>query len=241
VKVTAMLAWYDEDPAILHRAVSSLGVIADHVIALDGRWNLYPGETQSSPPEQADAIRQGAADAGITGETFPAQQWTGQVQKRNRLLWLACNGSDWIMPLDADWELTGDRDAIRAELETTQADALIVPFHTPLNKDANLEDVAATGWHAGMAGQTVHEPLIWRTLEDMRVENFHWCVYGTKNGRRVSLWGNEGRCPQADTEPLKAPFRITHWCLHRDQRTIQANREYCYQRGQYVAANGIEP
>jgi hypothetical protein len=92
-----------------------------------------------------------------------------------------------------------------------------------------------------MAGGTIHEPLIWRVLKDMRVQNFHWCVYGTKNGQRVSLWGNEGHVPQADTATLNAPFRITHWCLHRDQRTIQANRAYCEDRARYVAAHGTEP
>jgi hypothetical protein len=137
--VTGMLAWYDEDPAILYRAVRSLDTIADHLVAVDGRWNLYPGQTVSSPPEQAQAIREAAHDAGITADIHPAQEWTGQVAKRNRMLWIASNTSDWVLPLDADWELVGNRTKVRAELEHAKADALTVPFHTPANPDAELD------------------------------------------------------------------------------------------------------
>lgn len=239
--VTATLAWFNEDPVMLHRAVSSLSVIADRLVAVDGRWDLYPGDTIASPLEQHRAIADAAIEAGISAVVCPARSWTGQVEKRNHMLNLASQGSDWVLPLDADWELTGDRDATRHELEHTTADALVVPFHTPANPTADLDDVAATGWHRNMAGRTEHHALIWRALPDMRVERFHWCVYATKNNQQVALWGNEGHCPQADTATLQAPFQITHWCLHRDQRTIQANRDYCHQRDAYVAAHGTEP
>jgi hypothetical protein len=130
------------------------------------------------------------------------------------------------MPLDADWEITGDRDLIRAELATTKADAITVPIHTPGNPTQPPNHVAATEWHSGLADKTIHEPLIWRNLEDIRIDNFHWHYSAIKDGRRIRLWG-DGNYPKAKTRALKAPMVIHHWCLHRDQRTIQANREYC--------------
>lgn len=237
--VTAMLAWYDEQPDLLHRAVTSLAVIADRIVAADGRWNYYPGASYSSPPEQYDAIHQAAREAGIHATIDKGQHWTGQVAKRNHLLQIT-QPTDWLMPLDADWELQGDRDQTRQAFASTQADALTVPFHTPANETARLADVASTNWHANMAGTTVHEPLIWRNLPGIRIENYHWLYSAIKNGHRVALWGQQSY-PQAHTEPLDATFQINHHCLHRDERTILANRAYCEQRDQYAAFKGREP
>lgn len=240
--VTAMLAWFNETPRELHRAVTSLQTIADRVIAVDGGWNLYPGAAASSPPEQAQAIQQAAESIGIEADIHTTGQvWAGQVDKRDYMLQHAAPTSDWVLPLDADWVLHGNRNQIRHELEHTEADALIVDFYTPTNPDAHLEDVAATDWHAQLAGNTMREPLIFRALEGIRVEDHHWFYSALKHGQRVALWGCHGRYPTAHTEPLQAPFRIDHMCLHRDQRTIQANRAYCQDRAEYVAANGREP
>lgn len=239
--VTAMLAWFNEDPATLHRAVTSAATIADRVVAVDGGWNLYPGAAPDSPAEQGDAIHQAAHQAGLECEVYDGRQWTGQVEKRDYMLGIAAQQSDWVMPLDADWELHGDRDAIRAELTTTTADSIIVPFHTPANQDAQLKDVAATPWHKNMAGTTVHEALIYRVLDDMHVQHFHWWYSGTRDGQRYSLWGQQPKTTPATRHQLQAPLVVNHWCLHRDQRTIQANREYCQQRDAVVATQGREP
>lgn len=240
--VTGMLAWYDEDPAILHRAVTSLSVVADRLIAVDGRWDYYPGHPTPSPKPQYDTIRKAARNVGLDLELHlrhEAQPWAGQVAKRNHMLALAAPGSDWVLPLDADWEFQGDRDTIRQQLATTTADAMRVAFHTPPNPDAPLHDVAATNWHANLAGRTVHEPLIYRNLPGLRIERYHWCYSAIKDGHRVSLWGQQNY-PQANTEDLTG-LRIDHHCLHRDERTILANRIYCDQRDAYAAQHGREP
>lgn len=239
--VTAMLAWFNETPAELDRAVTSLAAVADRVIAVDGGWNYYPGAAPSSPPEQADAIRSAARNIGIQADIHPGRAWSGQVEKRNHMLQLAADGSDWVMPLDADWVIRGDREQVRAELEATSADAIVVDFYTPLNPDADLEDVAATTWHAQLAGEYMCETLIWRALPGMRVEDHHWFYSGVRDGERVALWGCHGRYPQAQTVQLQARFRIDHMCFFRDSRTIQANREYCEARGDYVLQHGREP
>lgn len=238
-----MLAWFNEDPATLHRAVSSLTVIADRLVAADGGWDLYPDASLSSPPEQAQAIQEACDQAGIQLDLYPGQKYTGQVAKRQFMLNRAAGHSDWVMPLDADWELQGHRDQIRAQLDRSQADALIVPLYTPPNHKATLHDVAATTWHEELAGRTVYEPLIYRALPNMRVEKFHWCYSGIRDGKRVSLWGHQHQpqYQQAVTHSLMAPMQINHWCLHRDQRTILANREYCEQRARHVAYHGKEP
>lgn len=239
--VTAMLAWFNEDPEQLRRAVLSAATLVDRVVAVDGGWDLYPGAAESSPPEQAEAIMAAAAEAGIVAEVHPGRRWTGQVEKRHHMLQLAAEGSDWVMPLDADWIIRGDRETIRAELQDTRCDAMIVEFFTPLNNDANLFKVAATDWHVELAGRSMHEPLIWRALEDMRVEAYHWYYSGVKNGQRVTLWGDQQDYPKARTGVLQAYMVIDHMCFFRDERTIEANRVYCRDRAKHVQVHGQEP
>jgi len=236
-----MLAWFNEDPAILHRAVTSLKGFADRVVALDGGWDMYPDAARTSPHGQAETIQQAANQIGIEAEIWPGKTFTGQVQKRNLLLFLAAPYADWVMPLDADWELTGDREAARAELERTEADAVTVEFYTPIPDDTDLDQAAATQWHRNLAGRAAREPFLMRSLPDMRVEQHHWIYTAQKNGQRIAMWGNPGAIPQAHTLHLQAPMRILHHCLSRDQRTILANREYCESRDHHVAMHGREP
>lgn len=237
-----MLAWYDEQPDTLHRAIASLDGLADALVAADGAWDLWPNAKMTSPPEQHEAIRDAAGSIGLYLQTIPARPWTGQVEKRDMILHNAAFNSDWVMPLDADWELTGDREAARHELEHTSQDAINVSFYTPINPDIDLDMVAATSWHKHLAGNTMTEPLIFRALPDIRVEQHHWIYTGLNaNRERVALWGNTGQYPQAEAHTLKAPMRIVHHCFFRDQHKIDANREYCAARTDYVRANGREP
>lgn len=235
--VTAMLAWYDEDPDILYRAVHSAGVIADRIVAADGRWEFYTGQ-DISPPDQYDAIIQAAHDADLQVAIDHRPLWSGQVGKRNHLLAMA-TGSDWVLPLDADWELKGNRTRIRTQLEKTEADAMLVLFHTPPNGNAPLQDVAATSWHESLSNQTILEPFVMRYLPEIRIDDYHWQHSGLDtNGNRVALWGTHH--PESTRAHL-SDMTITHWCLHRDQRTILANRAYCDQRDKYAAHHGREP
>jgi len=242
VIVTAMMAWYDEDPAILYRAVTSAATIADRIIATDGRWDLYPGGRKASPTSQYAAIRMAAFDARLKLDMtsrFDVPTWTSQIHKRNHMLEQA-QPTDWLMPLDADWELQGDRHKIRAELQATDADAITIPFHTPHNTEQPINTVASTEWHKAQAGTTTRLPLIYRNLLGIRIDNYHYHYTALKDGQRVSLWGDTTH-PKANTHDLEADMVINHWCLHRDQRTIQANREYCDERAMHVAINGTEP
>jgi hypothetical protein len=242
VIVTAMLAWYDEDPDMLYRAVKSAGVIADQIVAADGRWDFYPGEDANSPEEQHEAIRRAASSRGMRcfiRKTGPGYVWKGQVDKRNHLLDMA-SSSDWVLPLDADWEIKGQRNSIRHQLEQATADAMVVPFYTPpAQEGANLDDVASTDWHKRLEDQTVYEPLVMRYLPEIRIDDYHWLYSGLNaNGDRVALWG--WHHPQSTRQDLK-DIVINHWCLHRDQRTVLANRAYCDQRDKYAAHYGREP
>ena len=66
LRVTAMLAWYDEPEELLEQAVSSAATIADRILAVDGGYRQTPGAQSRSPQPQTAAIRQTARKAGIS-------------------------------------------------------------------------------------------------------------------------------------------------------------------------------
>lgn len=238
MNVTAMLAWYDEPPELLAQAVRSVACVADSVVAVDGGWKLCPGATPESPVEQADAIREAAADVGLVATVLDGggALWDGQVHKRDVMLQAAAERADWVMPLDADWIVTGNRDDARSHLLLTGAEAVRVRFDTPMNDDRPLAVSAATDWHEQLAGTSHRFPLIYRVLDRMRVEKYHWGYTGFRaDGTKVAYWA-PGLGETAVTDDINADLRIEHLCLFRDEDRISRNREFCAAR----AGEGFE-
>jgi hypothetical protein len=241
VIVTAAICWYDEPPDLLRRCVRSCAVIADRVVAFDGRYARWPGDSAQSRPEQADAIRAAAAEVGLEAivEVPIDRPWAGQVEKRSALIARASEGSDWVQVVDADHVLVGDRKTVRQALSRATADVYEIPFRTPYNPDRPLGD-APHEWHREMAGQTVPEALLYRSLPEMRYERFHWWLSALKDGRRVWLWGfGEGEHLPAVPFPDPA-YRIDHMALYRDEDHFMADRAFCNDREMVVQRTGQE-
>lgn len=240
-----MLAWWDEPPADLYACVRSLRVLCDAVVAVDGAYEMTPGALARSPEEQADAIRKAAADAGLDHATvMPSEVWTGQVAKRDFMLHEAAPGSDWLLAVDADHRLVGDRETVRAELAAAQAlgvDSIRHAFHTPLDDEAMLEH-SPHDWHTNLAGRTIEHSLLFRALDDLRLDRDHWGYSGVRDGRRVAL-GNwrPSDMPRGASYRLKVPFRVDHVCFTRDRMRLDRNRDYCLARDRFKQANGYEP
>jgi hypothetical protein len=242
VIVTAALAWYDEAPEDLDRFVRALPVVCDRLVAVDGGYERYPGARHSSHPDEAAAIREAAKDVGVDFRVItPMDVWRGQVQKRTFLYEQAAKESDWVFTLDADHILHGIREAARHELEHVMHDAVAVPFYTTMNYDRPLGETASTEWHEDLAGRMIHHRLLLRALPGMRVERFHWYVSALKDQRRVWLTAvTEGGYPVVKANRLDSPFFVEHRCLFRRDRNIVANREFCNDRVELVAATGQE-
>ena len=237
MKVTAALCWYDESPAILARCVRSCATVADRIVAYDGAYARWPNAKVRSNAKQATAIRNAAEKAGLECEiVIPKRLWAGQVEKRAALMAQAAEGSDWVLFVDADHELSGDRKAIRASLAVAERDVLDVSFFTPLNPARPLKDSASHSWHVELAGQTVGIPTLYRTLPDLTVELFHWYISATKNGRHVWLGGG---FPEEVHGNLPGMV-VTHHCLVRDSAHVLANRAFCNDREMVVRVTGQE-
>jgi hypothetical protein len=244
VIVTAMLAWFDEPSEELAGCVRSIAVVADRVLAVDGGYRLTPGTRPASPPDQAEAIREAAEDVALAHAVVtPDFVWDGQVQKRDFMLRAAAVGSDWLLAVDADWRLYGDRERIRDELAgldpgTPAVEASV--FTPPPRDEERSPELAPHPWHLASAGTVVRRRVLVRPGQEPRVEERHWWYSGVHGGVRRWLCGGDDRYPQAACHVLEAPFLVEHRCFHRRAEQLERNRVYCAERDAEVASVGFE-
>jgi hypothetical protein len=242
--ITAMLCWFDEPAALLRQVVKSAAVICDRIVAADGAYELIHDRAPESPPAQKRAIEDECKKRKLKVEFLEPRLWKGQVEKRNAVLRHAAEGSDWVMVLDADWKITGERQLIRREIaEVAQRDVeqIMVEFIEPNNPDRDISISAPNIWHVSECEITRRNPLIFRSMKDMRCEQHHW-IYSAEraNGTRVGLWGGIGLYPMPQSHILLASHRFEHMCLFRDDKRIQRNRLFCGARDADVALQGVE-
>jgi hypothetical protein len=131
VKITACLAYFDEPEAFLDRLVGSLAGVADELVALDGRWEGFPGRETHSPVEQAAALVRAGHQYGVAVLVYGAARivpWESQVEKRSHLMRLgALTDAHWLLVVDADEVVTGcDRAGLDEALAATSLDVATV-------------------------------------------------------------------------------------------------------------------
>src|SRR4051812_14016537 len=103
-KIVGLLSWYDESPTWLAECIVSLAGTIDHLIAVDGGYQFFPGaiERPLSKIEESDIITHACNGAGI-GLTLHRQHAAfegNEVEKRSLALDLAYNVAreeDWLL------------------------------------------------------------------------------------------------------------------------------------------------
>lgn len=247
MRIVAMLAWWDEPADDLYDCVKSMRTLCDAVVAVDGAYEMTPGATRLSPPEQMAAIKQAAHDYGMDCAIYlPEKIWTGQVEKRAAMLEEACRDADWVIAVDSDHRLVGDREKIRKELARIGhgADSILHSFHTPMPENpAELLRLSPHPWHTELAGKTIDHSLLFRVLDDMRIDRDHWGYSGVRpDGLRIAVGNWHGsQHPHGMYHRLAAPFRVDHMCFDRDLMRLDRNRAYCKTRDAFKLDNGYEP
>lgn len=191
-RIVALLSWYDEHPDDLTRCTHSLTQIpVDHLIALDGPYQLYGGPPRSHP-DQWQTIRDAA--------TFPTDIHTGgwqgnEIEKRNHLFHLAEQATtltDWYMVIDADEHVTNAPTDLHGQLASTPFDVATVTLIEPGHPMGTY------------AYQTF--PMFFRAIRGLRCVTNHY-TYQTPDGRK--LWGN------AKTDRLEPRHITTTTVEHR--------------------------
>lgn len=246
MKLAAMLAWFDEPPKLLYSCVQNAAPFITDLVALDGSYILTPGAAARSADDQWDALRDACVDHHVRGHIASEWIWDGQVAKRGELLRRALKlQPDFVMPLDADWRLGGDPDVFPRELEAhPDADRFGVQFRTPTEPDHDIDRLSPSDWHRDMAGTVTPLSLVYRPLDDMKIEGRHWWYSGIdRTGRRVALWGDDQPpgCPAAAGHMIPADvFNIQHLVFYRDRLRLDRNRDYIAARDDEVERTGAE-
>jgi hypothetical protein len=227
MRIVALLAWYREDPGWLRDTIQALAhVPADHLIAIDGAYDLYPGgEPRSTLPEY-EAIITACEGLGI-GLTLhtPQATWAGnECEKRSKLFELGdqeATPEDWFLVIDADEIITTAPADLRDQLAATPYDVAAVTFSEP---------------HPTLKRRDYPMPILFRAGPGIQVVGNHF-TYKTLDGRY--LWGN---ATTDDLEPrldLTATFRLEHLTHYRDlDRRITAS-EYYQRRKENVTEDFI--
>lgn len=131
MRIHILCSFYDEPIPWLQEMVASTHGLADRIIAVDGRYAMYPSHIDVSPAEQHDAIQDACARLAIGCLLHvPEHAWQGnEVEKRAHMFALALEDStpdDWFIILDADETIDRawtDPDVLRERLASTPHDA----------------------------------------------------------------------------------------------------------------------
>lgn len=240
-----MLAWWDEPADELYDCVTSMRVLCDRVVAADGAYEMTPGATATSSPVQVEAIEEAARAAGLECTILqPEKVWGGQVEKRAAILDEAVVGADWVIAVDSDHRLVGDRDPLRQELEQLgDVDSILHDFYTPPPPAiGSVDRLSPHEWHTKLCGKTIQHSLLFRVLLEMRIEQTHFGYSGIRRGQRVAVgnWRSDDYA-QGRHQRLRNEFRVDHLCFFRDLMRLDRNRDYCIARDKFKDEHGWEP
>jgi hypothetical protein len=240
MKVIALLSWYEETPSWLAATAASLAGFADHLVAVDGAYKLYPNGRPSSTTEQHDALREAchATGVGLTIHT-PTTVWAGnEVEKRAFMfklgLAVAEPSEDWFLIIDGDTLLhpSSEKIAARRWLQETDYDVADVTMWT--RTDPELVEALAAGGDQYILPRDQAMPFrsLFRALSGLTVEGLHYVYTTRKDGRRIFLWHPPDRSG-AEIEPstdLSGMLVLEHRNKSREMGRAQDSRLYYAER-----------
>ena len=209
-RVIGLVSWWDESPTWLAASIASLSRFCDHVVALDGRYALYPDTRTQSGTSEVEAILETAraAGMGVTIHTAP-RTFKDEMEKRTHLFKLGAIEArieqDWFFVLDGDevvieappkHETLGFLEATTADTVTGTLFERTDPHQDTWRTDLGMQ--LQTEWRYECA-----TPRFYRALHDMRVVGYHYNYVGERStGETVELWGQDGAVTRAEWASL---------------------------------------
>lgn len=209
-RVIGLVSWWDESPTWLAATIASMGRFCDHVVALDGRYALYPDQRLQSGTAEVQTIIETARAAGIgvTLHTAP-RTYADEMEKRTHLFRLgsleARSQQDWFFVLDGDEVAieSPPKHEVVAFLDATDADVVTAtlfersdPHQDAWRTDLNMK--LQTEWR-----YECRTPRFWRAHDNMRVVGYHFNYVGDRpDGTTAELWGKDGAVDRAPWSSL---------------------------------------
>jgi hypothetical protein len=207
VKIVALLSFYDENPDWLTECVTRVADLADHVIAVEGRYHDFPTERMWNREDQAEAILR--ADVPVTLH-LQREPWPTEVAKREFLFRLAAPiGADWLFRLDADEFITNVPADLRERL-----------VHT-------TRDVAEVYLNESPPGTPGPLRALFRALPGIRITHAHNLVTAPVDDRWLVLAGEHSIYQLEPAEQLH-DIQVDHRRLQRP-RARQEQKDTYYR------------
>lgn len=224
MKITGLLSWADEKPLWLMAAITAIAPLLDHLVAVDGKYILYPGaiDEPSSNVEQSVAVLEAAAanNIGLTLHRPKEPFYGNEVEKRNLTVQLAHSikqtEADWVIVFDGDMVARKfDPGYVRYDLE--KSDCAVAQYALYESPDS--------------AGFTLLRS-VYRVLPGLAYGPSHYSVsVETNDDSRAWLWGNPNfQKPYVDAVDISHSLKFDHRRNQRNpDRSSKAN-EYYRQR-----------
>ncbi len=216
MNLIGLLSWFDEPRETLIRCLAGLADAGvDHVVALDGRYALFPADHDCSHPNEYAAILLACRELGMRCTIHePNGPWMGgETEKRTALValgWAVAEPGDWFWVQDADQWTVAVPDDLKARLAATGLEAAEVDM---LDKEAERAGLA--NWPAHFAMRSLFR------AQPIRVETNH-VNYVTGDGRH--LWGRDGDGRVVEALDLTDCVRVEHHPQARGaERLIEAS------------------
>lgn len=193
MRLIALLSWFDEPPEVLGQCLAGLQYAGvNHVVAMDGRYELFPGEEHMSSASDQGLVVLACRSMGM-GCTLhiPPGPWPGEVEKRNHLFNVGLAEAfpgDWFLVVDADIVVVTVPGDLNARLEASEHDVAA----------ASVRDMSAAVAKRPDWPEYFDVRPLFRAQPIQTIGNHH--TYTTLDGR--VLWGAMGEPTDADGNDL---------------------------------------
>ena len=218
MRVLAGLSFFEESPSWLSALVASCAGLADHFIAVDGAYALYPDSIRhpASGVEQHEAIIQTAAACQIGCTIYrPQLSWADNELGKRRFLFrameLEAEPDDWYLIVDGDDLLNRVPFDAKERLAATELDVAEVSLWWREDWEASEDKARRAAWHAtgGPPDEwSVYHRALFRAVPGLTVGYAHM-IYETPDGRRLRGQLDDDNTPLEPAEDL-TDLRVEH-------------------------------
>lgn len=208
MKLIGLTAWFDEPVDALLRCIDAMAAAeVDHIVAMDGRYALYPADHDVSAPNEYAAILMSCRALGMACTIHqPAGPWEdGEVEKRTALFALGLSvagDGDWFWVQDADQIVTKAPADLKVRLRDSARDVAEVTILDAVALRANQKD-----WPPEFAMRALFR------AQPITVGPSH-CMYNAPDGSL--LWGYDGDKRMQEALDLTDVVLVEH---HPDRRS----------------------
>jgi hypothetical protein len=229
MRLHALMAFYDEPVETLIASIATLPLVGvDHLVALDGRYALYPGDTAVSDANQHAAIVMTCRELGIACTLHaPTVPWAGEPEKRTALFalgWALAQDGDWFLIHDADMFVMKAPDDFHEQLERTDREVATVEVLDTVAERINIANMPPTFDFCGLYRA---QPIL---------VGPHHAQYRTADDRH--LWVGNGEASPVPNLDLTSTVRVEHRPDRRSPERQQAKLAYYRNRDEERVERG---